>query len=148
MISLTNLKPKVKRKAPKRVGRGASSGYGGYSGRGIKGQKARTGGAIKPGFEGGRMTLVRQLPKKRGFRSHHPKDQVVDIAVVSKAFDNGAVIDPKALAIKGLIDNPKLSTKILGNQALNKKFTFKKIKFSASAKQVVETAGGMIHNVE
>src|SRR3989338_2570311 len=103
MFNLSNLKPKVKKPARKRVGRGLGSGRGAFSGRGIKGQKARTGGNIPPGFEGGRQPLIRQMPKLKGFRSHAPKSQVIDLALVAKAFESGAVITPKLLESRGLV---------------------------------------------
>ena len=145
MLKLNSLKPKIKKPKRLRVGRGLGSGRGAYSGRGIKGQKARTGGNIKPGFEGGRMPFIRQAPKLRGFRSFHPKSQVVDIVALSKAFDDNAKIDPKAMAIKGLVKSAHLPVKIVGKGEIKRKFEFKNIKFSQGARTSVEKAGGKIN---
>lgn len=144
MITLHNLKLKIKRKARKRVGRGPSSGHGGYSGRGIKGQKARTGGRIRPGFEGGRMPLIRQFPKIRGFRSIYPKNQVVSLSVLARKFDEGAMINPAVLAEKGLVKSAKQPVKILGKEKIARKFTFEKVELSAAAKELVIASGGII----
>ncbi|MDP3741561.1 MAG: 50S ribosomal protein L15, partial [bacterium] len=95
MLTLSNLKPKLKKKHRKIRGRGPSSGHGGFSGRGIKGQKARTGGKIPPGFEGGRMPLIRQMPKSRGFRSPNPKAQTVTLADLTAAFPEGGLVSAK-----------------------------------------------------
>ncbi|KKW22707.1 MAG: 50S ribosomal protein L15 [Parcubacteria group bacterium GW2011_GWA2_51_12] len=147
MFNLSNLKPKYKRKDRKRVGRGLGSGYGAYSGRGIKGQKSRTGGAIRPGFEGGRMPLIRLLPKRRGFHSPNFPDTTVNLAVIAKKFDAGALISPKILKLNGLIADLSAPVKVVGKTELNKSFSFQKIKFSASARAAVEKAGGKIENV-
>jgi len=114
MFNLSNLKPKYKRKDRKRVGRGLGSGYGAYSGRGIKGQKSRTGGAIRPGFEGGRMPLIRLLPKRRGFHSPNFPDTTVNLAVIAKKFDAGALISPKILKLNGLIADLSAPVKVVG----------------------------------
>lgn len=147
MLKLNSLKPKIKKPQQLRVGRGLGSGRGAYSGRGIKGQKARTGGNIPPGFEGGRMPFIRQAPKQRGFRSPHPKTQVVDIAVLAKLFADNAKIDPQALEVKGLIRNAKLPVKIVGKQAIARKLEFQNLKFSQGARAAVETAGGKIDGI-
>lgn len=144
MLNLSNLKSKIKRKARKRVGRGLGSGRGAYSGRGIKGQKARTGGSIRPGFEGGRMPLIRQVPKRRGFKSIYAKSQTIDLQKLANAFPSGAEIAPKALFEAGLISALSAPVKILGKKEINKKFEFRQIKLSAAAKAAVEKAGGRI----
>ena len=144
MLNLSSLKPTIKRKARKRVGRGLGSGRGAYSGRGIKGQKARSGGSIRPGFEGGRMPFIRQVPKRRGFKSIYPKSQTVDLQKLANAFPSGAVIAPKALFEAGLISTISAPVKVLGKKEINKKFEFKRIKLSAAAKAAVEKAGGRI----
>lgn len=145
MLNLSNLKPKVKKRNRKRVGRGTGSGHGAYSGRGIKGQKARSGGSIRPGFEGGRMPMIRQLPKKRGFRSVHPKAQVVNLVDISGKFSQNEVVSPKNLLKKGLIRDANFEVKILGSY-LGRKLDFKAVKFSAKARGAVERAGGQIIN--
>ena len=150
MLSLSNLKPKIRKPAQIRRGRGASSGKGGYSGRGIKGQKARSGGSIRSGFEGGRMPLIRQFPKVKGFKSIHPKTQIVsaEILATAKVFPDGSEITPKILALRGFIRSAKLSVKIIGRSAIGKKFRFKDILFSAPARESFEKSGSTIINVE
>ena len=147
MLTLQGLKPKIKKKARKRVGRGGQKG-GTYAGRGLKGQKARSGGRIRPGFEGGRMPFIRQMPKARGFRSVHPKSQVVGLADVARCFENGAVVTPAALAQKGLVRDARLPAKLLGAVKISKKFTFKQINLSAAARAAVTAAGGTIEDVQ
>lgn len=148
MLNLSNLKPKIQKKARKRVGRGSAAGGGTYGGRGLKGQKARSGGNIRPGFEGGRMTAVRQSPKKKGFRSQHPKNQVLPLAEIAAKFPDGAVIDPAMLHEKHMIRDASLPVKILGGGKIAKKLEFKEIKMSASARDAVLAAGGKITNVQ
>jgi len=143
MFNLSSLKPKERKKNRKRVGRGSSSGHGNYSGRGMKGQKARSGGNIKPGFEGGRMPFIRQIPKKRGFRSIYPKNQVVDLAAVEKRVLKSPVT-PQVLKQAGLIGSDKLPVKILGTRAVTKKMDFKGVKFSKPAQKAIEAAGGTV----
>ncbi len=144
MLNLSTLKPKIKKPSQVRRGRGLGSGRGAYSGRGIKGQKARTGGNIKPGFEGGRQPLIRQMPKIKGFRSFHPKAQTVDLSVIAKAFADGAQISPKELEKKRMIRSTQIPVKILGNAGLSRKYQFTGIKFSEAAKAAVTKAGGII----
>lgn len=146
MLTLSNLKPKQKKKTRKRVGRGLGSGHGAYSGRGIKGQKARTGGSIPPGFEGGRMPLIRQLPKRRGFKSFWPKAQALDLGSLVQGFATGEIITPQSLRSRGLIADAKRPVKILGKSKITKKLEFQGIKFSASAREAVAAAGGKIRD--
>lgn len=122
----------MKKRTRKRVGRGSGSGHGTYSGRGLKGQKARSGGNLRPGFEGGRMPLTRQLPKLRGFKSHRPKSQIVKLKDLEEAFKDGEVVSPKTLFEKRLIENPRGLVKILGGGKLTKKLGFKDVKKSKS----------------
>lgn len=147
MFNLSNLKPKYKRRNRKRVGRGLGSGHGAYSGRGIKGQKSRSGGNIRPGFEGGRMPLIRLLPKRRGFRSPHFPAVTVNLTDIAKKFDTGTIISPKLLRQKGLVPDLSARVKIVGTAELTKAYTFQKIKLSAAAKAAVEKAGGKIQDV-
>lgn len=146
MLTLSNLKPRVKKKAPKRKGRGLSSGQGTFGGRGSKGQKARTGGNIPPGFEGGRMPFIRQIPKVSGFRSPFPKAQIITLDELDRHFADGDFVTPRVLAVKGLLRFPKLPVKILGQGKLSKKLRFEGLKFSSSAEKAVEAAGGQIKN--
>ena len=126
-----------------RKGRGAGSGNGKTSGRGHKGQKARSGGGVRPGFEGGQMPLYRRLPK-RGFNNKRfaPDYIIVNIADLERF--EGTEVTAKALAEQGSITLPKVNDgiKILGNGDLTKKLDVKATKFSASAKEKIEKAGG------
>ena len=126
-----------------RKGRGAGSGNGKTAGRGHKGQKARSGGGVRPGFEGGQMPLYRRLPK-RGFNNKRfaPDYIIVNIADLEKF--EGTEVTAKALAEQGIITLPKVNDgiKILGNGDLTKKLDVKATKFSASAKEKIERAGG------
>jgi len=125
----------------KRVGRGDGSGHGKTSGRGHKGQGARSGGNVQPGFEGGQMPLQRRLPK-RGF--HNPSR--VDVSVVNigqlEALPAGSEATPETLAAIGLIHGKKRLVKILGEGSLSKALTVRAHGFSAKAKEKIETAGG------
>ncbi|MBI4049882.1 MAG: 50S ribosomal protein L15 [Candidatus Doudnabacteria bacterium] len=143
MLNLSNLKPKMKRRGRKRVGRGTGSGHGAYSGRGIKGQKARSGGSIRPGFEGGRMPIIRQIPKSRGFRSIHPKAQAVNLVDISNKFSENDTVNPQRLREAGLIRAVALPIKILGTE-LTKKLNFQGVAFSVKARAAVAKAGGRI----
>ena len=126
-----------------RKGRGAGSGNGKTSGRGHKGQKARSGGGVRPGFEGGQMPLYRRLPK-RGFNNKRfaPDYIIVNLEDLEKF--EGTEVTAKALAEQGIITLPKVNDgiKILGNGDLTKKLDVKATKFSASAKEKIEKAGG------
>ena len=129
------------RKETKRIGRGVGSGQGKTAGKGHKGQKARSGGSIRPGFEGGQMPLQRRIPK-RGFVNHFAKEiETVNIGALEK-FDNGAAVDTKALTDARIVKGSGDGIKILGNGKLTKKLTVKANAFSASAKEKIEAAGG------
>ena len=125
----------------KRKGRGCGTGNGKTAGRGHKGQKARSGGKIRRGFEGGQMPLVRRIPK-RGFNNIHAKPLTAVNVAVFNAFDNGAVVDAAALIEKGIIDNCKYGLKVIANGKLTKAITVKAAAFSESAKAKIEEAGG------
>jgi large subunit ribosomal protein L15 len=145
MLKLSSLRPyKGATQRRKVVGRGVGSGHGTYSGKGAKGQKARSGGKIPVGFEGGNMPLHRQLPKKRGFKSRAPKAQPVNLKDISEKFESGATINPKVLVNKGLIKSAMDPVKLLGAGATNKSFTFEKIQVSGKAKEMIEKAGGKV----
>jgi large subunit ribosomal protein L15 len=132
---------RVKNQKPKRrVGRGGKKGT--YCGRGVKGQKSRSGAKINPIFEGGRSTLIEHLPKFRGFKSIHPKNQVVSLEKISRFFEDGAVVSPQALREKRLIRKIKVPVKILGSGELGKKITFEKCLVSKIAREKIEAAGG------
>ena len=141
-MDLSNLQPSYgSTRNKKRIGRGHGSGLGKTAGKGHKGQKARSGGNIKPGFEGGQMPLQRRLPK-RGFT---PLDRKV-YALVNlrdlELFDAGSVVDIEALGKAGLIGQLKDGVKILGDGELTKTLTVKAHKFSKSAQAKIEAAGG------
>jgi len=132
---------KIKSRKPKRrIGRGGKKGT--YSGRGVKGQKSRSGANINPIFEGGRSTLIEHLPKLRGFKSIHPQNQIIGLDKINKIFDEGAVVSPQALREKRIIRKIKVPVKILGNGEITKKITFEKCLVSKSAKEKIEKAGG------
>ena len=127
----------------KRKGRGAGSGNGKTAGKGHKGQKARSGGGVRPGFEGGQMPLQRRVPK-RGFNNiFATRYSNVNVADLNK-FEDGAVVDLKAIMEKGLVKNPLDGIKVLGDGELTVKLTVKASAFSASAKEKSEKAGGTV----
>ena len=128
-------------KSSKRIGRGHGSGWGKTAGKGHKGQKARSGGSIRPGFEGGQMPLQRRIPK-RGFNNIFAKKIVAINVSALEAFDNGAEVDANALIEKGIIKKEYDGVKILGNGNLTKKLSVKVAAYSESAKQKIEAAGG------
>lgn len=145
MLKLSELKPfKGSTKRRKVVGRGVGSGHGTFSGRGAKGQKARSGSSIPIGFEGGRMPLHRQLPKKRGFTSRNTKATVLNLNDLNDKFKAGDTINPKILHNLGLIKSASLEVKILSSGEIKKALTFEKVMISAGAREKIEKAGGKI----
>lgn len=132
------------RKRSRGRGRGDGSGRGSFSGRGGKGQTARSGGNIKAGFEGGQTPLLRRIPKLKGFKPpYHIPYQVVNVEMLN-AFDEGATVDLVALYERNLISRKNRPVKILGDGELQKKLTVKADAISASAKQKIEAKGGSI----
>ncbi len=131
-------------KTRKRVGRGPGSGLGKTSGKGHKGQNARSGGGVRPGFEGGQLPLFRRLPK-RGFTNAMFKTRyaVINLSDLNK-FDNGAEVTPEILKNMGIVKNLQDGIKVLGNGTLEKKLTVKANKFSLKAKEAIEKSGGKI----
>ena len=127
--------------APKRLGRGVGSQLGKTSGKGHKGAKARSGGGPRPGFEGGQMPLTRRLPK-RGFTNIFRTELVAINVDRLEVFEDGMVVTPVELIQYGIIKNVEDGIKILGNGELTKKLTVQANKFSASAKEKIEAAGG------
>jgi len=147
-MELNNLKPKKgARHAKKRVGRGPGSGHGKTSGRGEKGQKSRSGFSRSLGFEGGQMPLHRRLPK-RGFTNIFKKDYAVVNVSDLERFDNGATIDEAALRQAGLVKGQHDGVKVLGDGELSKKLTVSATKFSKSAKEIIEKAGGSCQEIQ
>ena len=133
--------PAGARKAVTRKGRGAGSGNGKTAGRGHKGQWARSGGGVRPGFEGGQMPLARRIPK-RGFNNIFAKPlEAVNVSVLEK-FEDGAVVTANDLLDKGILSKCEYGVKILGEGSLTKKLTVQASAFSASAKAKIEEAGG------
>ena len=125
----------------KRKGRGPASGNGKTAGRGQKGQKSRSGGGVRVGFEGGQMPLARRVPK-RGFNNIFAKPlEAVNVSVL-EMFEDGAVVDASALLESGVLSKCVYGVKILGNGEITKKLTVKANAFSASAKEKIEAAGG------
>ena len=125
-----------------RKGRGAGSGNGKTGGRGHKGQKARAGRGMRPGFEGGQMPLQRRVPK-RGFVNIFGKEfSIVNVSALDQSFEDGAVVDIDALIEKGLVKKVLDGVKILGNGEISKKLTVQVNAYSEAAKQKIEAAGG------
>ena len=143
-MNLHTLKPAAgARKDEVRVGRGIGSGVGKTSGRGHKGQKARAGGGVRPGFEGGQMPIYRRLPK-RGFKNVWAKKFAeVNVETLNR-FDDGAVVDAVALVEVGILKNVYDGVKILGNGSISKKLSVKVQAFTKSAKEKIEAAGGTV----
>jgi len=136
--------PKGAYRKKKRVGRGTASGHGKTAGRGTKGQNARSGGGVRPYFEGGQLPLVRRLPQKRGFTNiFKAKYTVVNLDRLS-GFRKGSKIDPERLAKAGIIKSPRERIKILGQGELKGALTISAHKFSVSAREKIEAVGGTV----
>lgn len=143
-MKLHELEPATgSRKERNRVGRGIATGNGKTSGRGQKGQKSRSGGGVRPGFEGGQNPLFRRLPK-RGFTNINRKEYAIVNLDALNRFEEGTEVTPALLVETGVVGNEKAGIKILGNGTLDKKLTVKAHKFSASAKAAIENVGGNI----
>jgi len=152
-LNLSNLKPAQQRKARKRIGRGLGSGKGRYSGRGIKGQKSRSGSNKMPaGFEGGQMPIDMRVGKLRGntsadampigpFRTY---SQPVNVASLEERFEAGADVTPEALKAAGLIAKLSVDIKVLGEGGLTKKLSVTAHSFSKAAAEKIEAAGGTV----
>ena len=133
-------------KAAWRKGRGPGSGNGKTAGKGHKGQNARSGGGVRPGFEGGQLPLYRKLPK-RGFKNRFAVNYaIVNVAALNK-FDDGAVVDMEALLAAKIVRKELDGLKVLGDGELTKKLTVKATVFSATAKEKIEAAGGKTEEV-
>ncbi len=152
-LNLHTLQPAQPREDRKRVGRGQGSGKGRYSGRGIKGQKSRSGShTMRAGFEGGQMPIYMRIPKERGATSKDAMPigpfrtytQPVNLKALEERFDAGAEVTLEALVEKGLIKNTKKDVKILGNGELTKKLSVTAHGFSKTAREKIEAAGGSV----
>ena len=144
---LNELKPvEGARHSKKRLGRGIGSGTGKTAGRGTKGQNARSGGGVRPGFEGGQLPLFQRLPK-RGFKNISRVEYAVVNVEKLNCFENGATVDVDAIIKAKLIKDVKDGVKILGNGELTKKLTVKANKFSESAKKAIEAKGGSVEEI-
>jgi large subunit ribosomal protein L15 len=151
-LNLSNLKPAQARKDRKRVGRGMGSGKGRYSGRGIKGQKSRSGShKMRPGFEGGQNPLYMRLGKLRGGSAdalpvgpHRTSTAPVNVATLEERFEAGAEVTPEALVEKGVLKNTRTDVKVLGNGELTKKLVVTVHAVSATAREKIESAGGSV----
>ncbi|NLX91420.1 MAG: 50S ribosomal protein L15 [Firmicutes bacterium] len=141
-MPLHELKPAPgSRHTPKRVGRGIGSGFGKTSGRGQKGQKSRSGGGVRRGFEGGQMPLIQRLPK-RGFTNIFRREPaVVNVGTLNR-FDAGTVVTPELLKEKGIVKSLKNGIKILGQGELEKELTVRANSFSRQAEEKISSAGG------
>ncbi|PRX39342.1 LSU ribosomal protein L15P [Planifilum fimeticola] len=141
-MKLHELKPAPGSRRPrKRVGRGIAAGQGKTAGRGTKGQKARAGGGVRPGFEGGQNPLYRRLPK-RGFTNPNRKEYAVINVEDLNRFEEGTVVTPELLKEKGVVKNLKDGLKVLGDGDLTVKLTVKAHKFSCTAEEKIAAAGG------
>jgi large subunit ribosomal protein L15 len=146
-IGLNNL-TNPDRKSKKRLGRGTGSGLGTTAGRGTKGQNARSGGGVRPRFEGGHTPLFRLLPKTRGFRSRFEKAATVNVEQLQKHFAAGESVNLKALIKKGLAHSSAERFKVLGEGDISKKLTIYADFVSASGKEKITKAGGQIFFVK
>ena len=144
-MKLHELKPETTTKKRKRVGRGMSSGHGKTSGRGLGGQKSRSGGGVRPGFEGGQMPLMRRMPK-RGFTNIFAKEYAIINVRDLNRFEDNTTITPELLIQEGLVKRGKVvdGIKILGDGDVEKKLTVKAHKFSKTAAEKIEAAGGKV----
>jgi large subunit ribosomal protein L15 len=131
----------------KRVGRGDGSGHGSYSGKGCKGQKSRSGGGVRLGFEGGQLALIKRLPRKRGFTNiFRTEYSIVNVGEL-KAFSANAEISPKELLDIGLIKSFKYPVKVLGNGDIDRPLVVRANKFSAAAEKKIVAAGGKVEAI-
>lgn len=148
-MRLNNLKPRPGAKhRTKRLGCGESSGHGKTSGRGGKGQTARSGGSIRLGFEGGQMPLLRRIPK-RGFNNRAFRDEIATVNVEQlNVFDNGSTVTPESLVERGVLHKTLDGVKILGDGELKKKLTVKAQAFSGSAREKITKAGGQCEELQ
>jgi len=135
------------RRTRKRLGRGDASGHGSYSGRGMKGQKSRSGASIRPGFEGGQLPLIKGLPMKRGFTNiFKTKYHLINVGELG-VFSADSEVTPEALVASGFLRNLKYPVKVLGDGELGVALQVKAQKFTRSAQEKIEAAGGGVEVV-
>jgi|APHig6443717817_1056837.scaffolds.fasta_scaffold170114_3 large subunit ribosomal protein L15 len=147
-MELNNLRPAIgSTKNRKRIGRGIGSGHGKTATKGHKGQKARSGGSIKPGFEGGQMPLQRRLPK-RGFRPLDRNEFVLINLSQLDIFESTSIVDRDTMDAKGLLKKSDLPVKVLANGEITKPLTVKADKFSKSAVAKIKAAGGSVEETQ
>ncbi|MEI5909213.1 50S ribosomal protein L15 [Bacillus spongiae] len=143
-MKLHELKPNEgSRKERKRVGRGIATGNGKTAGKGHKGQNARSGGGVRPGFEGGQTPLFRRLPK-RGFTNINRKEYAIVNLDTLNRFEEGTEVTPELLIETGVVSNEKAGIKVLAKGSVERKLTVKAHKFSSAAKEAIEAAGGQV----
>lgn len=141
-----DLRPSPGAKRPrKRVGRGNAAGGGTYAGRGLKGQKSRSGGAIRLGFEGGQMSLIRKMPRKRGFTNRFRVEYTaVNLGQLNDRFDPESEVTPEALVQAGLLRSVREPYKVLADGEIDRPLTVWAAKVSAAARSKIEAAGGRL----
>jgi len=145
-MTLSELKPGVPKKLPKRKGRGPGSGNGKTAGKGHKGQNARSGGGVRPGFEGGQMPLYRRVPK-RGFNNIFGKTYTEVKLSDLERFEDGTVVNAELLLNEGIIKKLNDGIVVLGSGDISKKLTVQAARFTKSAQQKIEAAGGKVEVV-
>jgi large subunit ribosomal protein L15 len=146
-MQINTLQLKNKKKKRKTIGRGGKTGT--YSGKGMKGQKARSGAHVDPTFEGGRSTLIDHMKKKKGFKSLEKKNSTIALEKIEKLFKDGDVVNKESLIKAKLVDRKgaKNGIKVLGSQEITKKLTIAKgIKISTASKKAIEKAGGSVES--
>ena len=140
--------PKGARRSRKRVGRGDSAGGGSYAGRGMKGQKSRSGPGVRPGFEGGQMPLIKGLPMKRGFNNRYKTYYaLVNLETLQERFEAGTRVTPEMLHQLGIVRRTRLPLKVVGDGELHQAITVAAHKFTASARAKIEAAGGTVEEL-
>ncbi len=141
--------PQGSKKNRKRVGRGDSSGSGSYSGKGMKGQKSRSGGGVRPGFEGGQLPLIKKLSALRGLNNIFRREFIpINLNTISKLYETDNEISPETLVEKNVLKDTKSPIKILGDGEINFSVKVTAHKFSRSAKDKIIAAGGTIQELE
>ena len=140
--------PKGARRNRKRVGRGDAAGGGSYAGRGMKGQKSRSGKGVRPGFEGGQLPLIKGLPMKRGFNNRYKTySALVSLSTLQERFEAGTTVTPELLHGLGIVRRTNLPVKIVGDGELGHALTVAAHKFTASARAKIEAAGGSVEEI-